>query len=299
MKKLLDTIGNTQLIKLEHVTKHDIYVKVEKTNPAGSIKDRPAYYMIKDAIETGKLQEGMKIVEPTSGNTGIALAMIGKALGFEVEVVMSEGMSVERRALMKSFGAKVILTKGELGLRGSVEKAQELVEQGGYFMPNQFDNPANIRAHMETTAPEIIESKLELKGFIAGVGTGGTVTGVGRVLKDLNKDIQVWALEPAESSLFTENKPGPHKIQGIGPNVVPKNFDRNVVDQIITIKSDDAIEMAKRLSQEEGLMVGISSGANVLGAIKMAEAIGGPIVTVLPDTSERYLSTALFKGYED
>ncbi|NLW52553.1 MAG: cysteine synthase A [Tissierellia bacterium] len=299
MKKLLDTIGNTQLIKLEHVTKHDIYVKVEKTNPAGSIKDRPAYYMIKDAIETGKLQEGMKIVEPTSGNTGIALAMIGKALGFEVEVVMSESMSVERRALMKSFGAKVILTKGELGLRGSVEKAQELVEQGGYFMPNQFDNPANIRAHMETTAPEIIESKLELKGFIAGVGTGGTVTGVGRVLKDLNKDIQVWALEPAESSLFTENKPGPHKIQGIGPNVVPKNFDRNVVDQIITIKSDDAIEMAKRLSQEEGLMVGISSGANVLGAIKMAEAIGGPIVTVLPDTSERYLSTALFKGYED
>lgn len=299
MKNILDTIGNTQLVKLQHVTKHDIYVKIEKTNPAGSIKDRPAYYMIKDALETGKLKKGMKIVEPTSGNTGIALAMIGKALGFEVEVVMSETMSVERRALMKAFGAKVILTKGELGLKGTVTKAEEMVAEGGYFMPNQFDNPANIRAHMETTAPEIINSKIELRGFIAGVGTGGTVTGVGRVLKDLNKEIQVWAIEPEESPLFTQNKPGTHKIQGIGPNMVPKNFDKSVVDEIITIKSDDAIEMAKRLSQEEGLMVGISSGANVLGAIKMAEAIGGPIVTVLPDTSERYLSTALFKGYED
>lgn len=299
MKTLINTIGNTHLIKLEHVTDKEIYVKVEKSNPGASVKDRPAYYMIKDAIETGKLKPGMKIVEPTSGNTGIALAMIGRTLGYEVVLTMPETMSIERRALMKSFGAKVILTEASLGLKGAYDKAIEMSNEDGYYMPNQFENPANVKAHIETTAVEIVNSGIDLKGFIAGVGTGGTVTGVGTVLKEKNNETQIWAIEPDESRLLTEGKPGPHKIQGIGPNYVPGILNQDLLDKVITVTSQEAIDMAKRLSQEEGLLVGISSGANVVGAIKMAEEIGGPIITVLPDTSERYLSTALFEGYED
>lgn len=294
MKKILETIGNSPLIKLDHVTDKEIYVKLEKTNPAGSVKDRPAYYMIKDAIERGELKEGMKIVEPTSGNTGIALAMVGKALGYEVVIVMPETMSLERRALIKSYGADLILTEASKGVQGSVDKAKELLAQGGYYMPDQFSNPSNVKAHMETTAVEILDSGLDVKGFIAGVGTGGTVTGVSKVLKEKDKETRVWALEPAESPLITEGQAGPHKIQGIGANFIPKNLDMDYIDRTITVTSEEAIEMAKRLASEEGLMVGISSGANVVGAIKMAEEVDGPIVTVLPDTAERYLSTPLF-----
>lgn len=294
MKKILETIGNSPLIKLDHVTDKEIYVKLEKTNPAGSVKDRPAYYMIKDAIERGELKEGMKIVEPTSGNTGIALAMVGKALGYEVVIVMPETMSLERRALIKAYGADLILTEASKGVQGSVDKAKELLAQGGYYMPDQFSNPSNVRAHMETTAVEILDSGLDVKGFIAGVGTGGTVTGVSKVLKEKDKETRVWALEPAESPLITEGQAGPHKIQGIGANFIPKNLDMDYIDRTITVTSEEAIEMAKRLASEEGLMVGISSGANVVGAIKMAEEVDGPIVTVLPDTAERYLSTPLF-----
>ncbi len=294
MKKILETIGNSPLIKLDHVTDKEIYVKLEKTNPAGSVKDRPAYYMIKDAIERGELKEGMKIVEPTSGNTGIALAMVGKALGYEVVIVMPETMSLERRALIKAYGAELILTEASKGVQGSVDKAKELLAQGGYYMPDQFSNPSNVKAHMETTAVEILDSGLDIKGFIAGVGTGGTVTGVSKVLKEKDKETTVWALEPAESPLITEGQAGPHKIQGIGANFIPKNLDMDYIDKTITVTSEEAIEMAKRLASEEGLMVGISSGANVVGAIKMAEEVDGPIVTVLPDTAERYLSTPLF-----
>lgn len=299
MKNILDTIGNTPLVKLEKITDKEIYVKLEKSNPAASVKDRPAYYMVKDAIESGKLKEGMKIVEPTSGNTGIALAMIGRQLGFEVVLVMPETMSVERRSLAKAFGAKLVLTEGAKGVQGAVDKANELVEQGGYFMPNQFGNPANVKAHRETTAVELLNSGVEIKGFIAGIGTGGTISGVGQVFREKGLDTQIWGIEPAESPMITQGKPAPHKIQGIGTNFVPEILDQSVIDNIITISSDEAIEMAKRLSQEEGLMVGISSGANVAGALKMAEKVDGPIVTVLPDTSERYLSTLLFAGYED
>ena len=295
IKKVLDTIGDSPLVKLDRITDKEVYVKIEKTNPAGSIKDRPAYYMVKDAIETGKLKEGMKIVEPTSGNTGIALAMVGKALGYDVVLVMPETMSLERRALIQAYSAELILTEGAKGVQGSVDKAKELVASGGYFMPDQFSNPANARAHEETTGPEILESGLEVKGFIAGVGTGGTVTGVGRALKRELKDVQIWALEPAESPLLTQGQAGPHKIQGIGANFVPALLDQSVLDKVITVTSEEAIEMAKKLAREEGLMVGISSGANVVGALKMAEIIDGPIVTVLPDTAERYLSTPLFK----
>ncbi|MDO5026949.1 MAG: cysteine synthase A [Tissierellia bacterium] len=295
MKKLLDTIGNSPLVRLEKITDKEIYVKIEKTNPAGSIKDRPAYYMIKDAIDRGDLKEGMKIVEPTSGNTGIALAMVGRALGYEVVLVMPENMSLERRSLIQAYGADLVLTEASKGIQGSVDKAKELVRGGGYYMPDQFSNPSNARAHEETTGPEILSSGLEIKGFISGIGTGGTITGTGRALKKELKDLEIWALEPAESPLLSQGKVGPHKIQGIGANFIPKLLDQELLDRIITIKSEDAIEMAKKLAREEGLMVGISSGANVLGAIRMAEVLGGPIVTVLPDTAERYLSTPLFK----
>lgn len=290
--KLLETIGKTNLVQLENISKN-IYVKVEKSNPAGSIKDRAAYQMIMGAIERGELKEGMKIVEPTSGNTGIGLALIGRTLGFPVVLTMPSSMSIERVKLIKAYGAEVILIK-EGGMAGSVEKAKELVENGAYYMPNQFDNQDNALAHYKTTGPEIYNDLKDIKGFVAGFGTGGTVTGVGRYLKEQDKNIKIWAMEPYESPLLSQGKSGSHKIQGIGANFIPKVLDVDLLDEVITVKSDDAIEMARRLSKEEGLLVGISSGANVVAALKMQEKLGGNIVTVLPDTGERYLSTELF-----
>lgn len=290
--KLLETIGKTNLVQLENISKN-IYVKVEKSNPAGSIKDRAAYQMIMGAIERGELKEGMKIVEPTSGNTGIGLALIGRTLGFPVVLTMPSSMSIERVKLIKAYGAEVILIK-EGGMAGSVEKAKELVENGAYYMPNQFDNPDNALAHYKTTGPEIYNDLKDINGFVAGFGTGGTVTGVGRFLKEQDKNIKIWAMEPYESPLLSQGKSGSHKIQGIGANFIPKVLDVDLLDEVITVKSDDAIDMARRLSKEEGLLVGISSGANVVAALKMQEKLGGNIVTVLPDTGERYLSTELF-----
>lgn len=290
--KLLETIGKTNLVQLENISKN-IYVKVEKSNPAGSIKDRAAYQMIMGAIERGELKEGMKIVEPTSGNTGIGLALIGRTLGFPVVLTMPSSMSIERVKLIKAYGAEVILIK-EGGMAGSVEKAKELVENGAYYMPNQFDNQDNALAHYKTTGPEIYNNLKDINGFVAGFGTGGTVTGVGRYLKEQDKNIKIWAMEPYESPLLSQGKSGSHKIQGIGANFIPKVLDVDLLDEVITVKSDDAIDMARRLSKEEGLLVGISSGANVVAALKMQEKLGGNIVTVLPDTGERYLSTELF-----
>lgn len=290
--KLLETIGKTNLVQLENISKN-IYVKVEKSNPAGSIKDRAAYQMIMGAIERGELKEGMKIVEPTSGNTGIGLALIGRTLGFPVVLTMPSSMSIERVKLIKAYGAEVILIK-EGGMAGSVEKAKELVENGAYYMPNQFDNPDNALAHYKTTGPEIYNDLKDINGFVAGFGTGGTVTGVGRYLKEQDKNIKIWAMEPYESPLLSQGKSGSHKIQGIGANFIPKVLDVDLLDEVITVKSDDAIDMARHLSKEEGLLVGISSGANVVAALKMQEKLGGNIVTVLPDTGERYLSTELF-----
>lgn len=290
--KLLETIGKTNLVQLENINKN-IYVKVEKSNPAGSIKDRAAYQMIMGAIERGELKEGMKIVEPTSGNTGIGLALIGRTLGFPVVLTMPSSMSIERVKLIKAYGAEVILIK-EGGMAGSVEKAKELVENGAYYMPNQFDNQDNALAHYKTTGPEIYNDLKDINGFVAGFGTGGTVTGVGRYLKEQDKNIKIWAMEPYESPLLSQGKSGSHKIQGIGANFIPKVLDIDLLDEVITVKSDDAIDMARRLSKEEGLLVGISSGANVVAALKMQEKLGGNIVTVLPDTGERYLSTELF-----
>jgi cysteine synthase A len=295
MTKLLETIGKSKLVQLKNIGNGKVFVKVEKSNPAGSVKDRAALYMIKGAIEDGSLKEGMEIVEPTSGNTGIAIAMIGRAFGYKVNIIMPSSMSVERRNLIEFFGANLILT-GEGGMQTAVDKAKELVATGNYFMPNQFENKYNAVAHEETTGPEIYKELKDISGFIAGIGTGGTVTGVGRYLKSQNKDIKIWGLEPEESPLLTKGEAGPHKIQGLGANFIPKVLDKKILDKTITVPSEKAIKMAKRLSREEGLSVGISSGANVLGALKMQKEIGGNIVTVAPDTAERYMSTDLFKN---
>lgn len=295
MTKLLETIGKSKLVQLKNIGNGNIYVKVEKSNPAGSVKDRPAYYMIKGAIEDGTLKEGMEIVEPTSGNTGIALAMIGRALGYPVNIVMPSSMSVERRNLIESFGAKLILT-GEGAMQAAVDKAKELVETGNYFMPNQFENEYNVKSHYETTGPEIYEEIQDITAFVAGIGTGGTVTGVGKYLKSKDENIKIFGLEPAESPLITKGEASSHKIQGIGANFVPKILDQDLLEETITVKSEEAIEMAKRLSKEEGLSVGISAGANVVGALRLQEKLGGNIVTVAPDTAERYMSTDLFKN---
>ena len=293
MTKLLETVGESKLVQLENIGGGKIFVKVEKSNPAGSIKDRAALYMIRGAIKDGSLREDMEIVEPTSGNTGIAIAMIGRALGYKVNIVMPASMSIERRNLIASFGANLILT-GEGGMQAALDKAKELVATGNYFMPNQFENKYNALAHEETTGPEIYRYLRDITGFVAGIGTGGTVTGVGRFLKSKDEKIKVWGLEPDESPLLTRGQAGTHKIQGIGANFVPGVLDTKILDKTITIKSDEAIEMARRLSREEGLLVGISAGANVVGALKMQEELGGNIVTVAPDTAERYMSTELF-----
>lgn len=290
-------IGNTPLLKLNSLKKEgraDIYVKVEKNNVAGSIKDRIALYMIEEAEKSGNLKKGDTIVEPTSGNTGVALAALAAAKGYKCILTMPSSMSVERSKLAEAYGAEVIRTT-ENALQGAVDKAKELAKKDGYFMPDQFSNPANIKAHYETTGVEIL-NEIAPDAFIAGVGTGGTVTGVGKRLKENNEDVKIYAIEPAESPLLSGGKASGHKIQGIGGNFVPKNLNFDLVDGIVGVKSDDAIEMSRNLAKNEALAVGISSGANVVGAIQIADELGEgkSVVTVLPDTGERYLSTTLY-----
>lgn len=292
--KLIETIGNTKLIQLQHIGGGRIYAKLEKTNPGGSIKDRPAYYMIRDAIESGALRPGMTIVEPTSGNTGIALALIGKHLGYAVELYMPSSMSKERVRLMRSFGAKVVLTT-EGALQGAVDAAKARVAEGNAYMPDQFSNPSNPKAHYETTGPEIAKALPDAAAFVSGFGTGGTISGTGRYLKEHIPGIKVFGLEPKESPLVREGHAGAHKIQGISGNFVPKNLDKSLLDKIYSVASDDAMAMSRRLAAEEGLSVGISSGANVVAALMALEEVGGNVVTVLPDLGERYLSTALYE----
>lgn len=294
-----ELIGKTPLLKLNSLKKEgraDIYVKVEKNNLAGSIKDRIALYMIEEAEKSGKLKKGGTIVEPTSGNTGVALAALAAAKGYNLILTMPASMSIERAKLAMTYGAKVIRTT-EGALQGAVDKAKELAEENGYFLPDQFSNPANIKAHYETTGPEIL-AEITPDAFIAGVGTGGTVTGTGRKLKEENPNTKVYAIEPAESPLLSGGKAAGHKIQGIGGNFIPKNLDFDIVDGIVDVKSDDAIEMSRRLAKDEALAVGISSGANVVGAIEIADKLGEGkvVVTVLPDTGERYLSTELYEN---
>lgn len=292
-----ELIGNTPLLKLESLKKDgraDIYVKVEKNNVAGSIKDRIALYMIEEAEKNGDLKESGTIVEPTSGNTGVALAALAAAKGYKLILTMPASMSIERAKLAMAYGAEVIRTT-ENALQGAYDKAKELSDEKGYFFPDQFSNPANIKAHYETTGPEILE-ELNPDAFIAGVGTGGTITGTGKRLKENNENTKIYAIEPKESPLLSGGKAGSHKIQGIGGNFVPKNLDFEILDGIVDVASDDAIAMSRQLASDEGLAVGISSGANVCGAIEIADKLGEgkSVVTVLPDTGERYLSTELY-----
>ena len=295
-------IGKTPLIRLNNSVKKDIaeiLVKVESTNPGGSIKDRAALYMIKDAEERRVLKRGGTIIEPTSGNTGVAIAMIGAAKGYKVIIIMPDTMSIERRKLMKAYGADLILTEGKYGMSGSVELAEKLAKENGYFMPDQFGNMNNVKAHYETTSLEILEEiNGKIDAFVAGVGTGGTITGIGKRLKEENPNTLIIAVEPEKSPLLSGGKAGPHGLQGIGANFIPSILDMNIIDEIIKINEEEAYLQAKNLGKYEGILSGISSGANVAAALKIAEKLGKgkKVVTVLPDTGERYLSTDLFNG---
>ena len=295
-------IGNTPLLKLNRIVPEDaadVYVKLEFFNPAGSIKDRIALSMIEKAEAEGKLKPGDTIIEPTSGNTGIGLASVAAAKGYHLIIVMPETMSVERRKLMQGYGAELILTPGADGMKGSIAKAQELVDTKGYFMPMQFENPANPAIHEATTGQEIIDAfgKDDLPdAFVAGVGTGGTLSGIGHALKKVDPNVKVYALEPAESPLLKEGKAGKHKIQGISAGFIPKTLDQEVYDGIIEVSSDDAIKTGQAVGCLEGFLPGISAGANIYGAIELAKQLGKgkKVVTVSPDGGDRYLSTDLF-----
>ena len=298
-------IGHTPLLELSHIEaaeglKARVLAKLEYYNPAGSVKDRIAKAMIDDAEAKGILKPGATIIEPTSGNTGIGLAAVAAARGYDIIIVMPETMSVERRQLMKAYGAKLVLTEGAKGMKGAIAKAEELSKEiKNSFIPGQFDNPANPKAHEETTGPEIYaDTDGEVDIFVAGVGTGGTVTGVGQYLKSKKPGVKVVAVEPASSAVLSTGVAGAHKIQGIGAGFVPKVLDTKVYDEIITVTNEDAFATGRQIGRQEGVLVGISSGAAAWAAIQLAkrpENAGKTIVALLPDTGDRYLSTALFE----
>lgn len=303
-KSAAEIIGKTPLVEVTNVEKaHNVkarvLVKVEYRNPAGSVKDRAALYMIQDAEEKGLLKEGSVIIEPTSGNTGIGLAALAAARGYHVILTMPETMSVERRNILKAYGAEIVLTPGSEGMKGAIAKAEELAgEIEGAFIPGQFDNPANAKAHYETTGPEIwTDTDGAVDIFVAGVGTGGTITGTGRFLKEQKPDIKVVAVEPADSPVLSEGRVGAHKIQGIGANFVPSLLDTTIYDEIIRVESNDAFAASKELTKREGLLTGISSGAALHAGLELAkrpENEGKTIVVLLPDSGDRYYSTPLF-----
>lgn len=301
---LTELIGNTPMMRLDALAKSEgakanIIAKLEYFNPAGSVKDRVAFNMITEAEKSGKLKPGATIIEPTSGNTGIGLAAVGAARGYKVILTMPETMSVERRNLVKAFGAEVVLTDGSKGMSGAIEKANELKKRiYGAIIAGQFENPANPQAHYETTGPEIwrdTEGKIDV--FVAGIGTGGTVSGVGKYLKEQNPDIKIIGVEPASSPVLTQGHGGAHKIQGIGAGFVPETLNRDVIDEVITCTDKAAYETGNKIAKAHGILVGISSGAAVWAAIKISkrpEFSGKNIVALLPDTGDRYLSTGMF-----
>lgn len=297
---VLDLVGCTPVVRLQRVVTPrmaTVWVKLERQNPGGCVKERIGLAMIETAEREGLLQPGALIVEPTSGNTGIGLAMVAAFKGYRVILVMPDSVSTERRGIFKAYGAQTILTPGAQGMKGAIAKAEEIVrENPGAWMPNQFANLANPEAHRLTTGPEILAQVPHLDAFVAGVGTGGTITGVGRYLKAEAPHVRVFAVEPAGSPVLSGGEPGPHKIQGIGAGFVPAVFDRSVVDEIVAVSSDEAAEMARQLARREGLLVGISSGAAAAAALKVAARLGEgkTVVVLLPDTGERYLSTDLF-----
>lgn len=303
VKNILDLIGNTPMLKLTKLAAEDhaeVWAKLEGFNPGGSVKDRPALAMIEDAEKKGKLKKGMKIVEPTSGNTGIGLAMVAAVKGYPVILTMPESMTVERRRLLEAYGAELVLTPADKGMKGAIAKADEILASGReYFKPDQFGNPANPQIHRRTTAKEIIKQMgaKKIDAFVAGVGTGGTITGAGEVLRKKFKNIKIFAVEPAASPVLSGGPPGPHTIQGIGAGFVPSILNTKVYDEIIQVTNDQAADTARRLAHEEGLLVGVSSGAACWAALQVAARLGKGkrIVTVFPDGGERYLTTGVFE----
>jgi len=303
VKIILDLIGNTPMVRLNRITgdgSAEVWAKLEGFNPGGSVKDRPALAMIEDAEKKGRLKKGMKIVEPTSGNTGIGLAMIASVKGYGIILTMPESMSVERRRLLEAYGAELVLTPADRGMKGAIAKADEILASGKeYFKPDQFGNPANPAVHRRTTAKEILAAfgSTKIDAFVAGVGTGGTITGVGEVLKKKFKNIKVIAVEPADSPVLSGGQPGRHVIQGIGAGFVPAVLNTKVYDEVIKVTNDDAADTTNRLAREEGLLVGVSSGAACWAALQVAKRYGKGkrIVTVFPDVGERYLTTGVFE----
>ncbi|WP_102029559.1 cysteine synthase A [Salirhabdus sp. Marseille-P4669] len=300
---VIDAIGNTPIVKLNTQDENsaDIYLKLEYMNPGSSVKDRIAKAMIEAAEEKGLIKPGDTIVEPTSGNTGIGLSMVAAAKGYKAVLVMPDTMSQERRNLLRAYGAKLVLTPGAEGMNGAIRKATELQKENGYFMPQQFSNDANPIIHEKTTGPEIVEQMGdELDAFISGIGTGGTITGAGKVLKQHYKDIKIYAVEPTDSPVLSGGKPGPHKIQGIGAGFVPEVLDTKVYDEVVTVANEDAFTAAREAAKTNGVLGGISAGAAIHAAKEVAKKLGKgkKVLAILPDNGERYLSTPLYQ-YED
>ncbi|MGG3279054.1 cysteine synthase A [Paenibacillus solani] len=304
VNNVTELIGGTPLVRLNRIVPEDsaeIYLKLEYQNPGASVKDRIAISIVEEAEKDGRLKPGGTIVEATSGNTGIGLAMVAAAKGYKAVIVMPETMSLERRNLLRAYGAELVLTPGSEGMNGAVKKAEEIVkENSGFFMAEQFKNQANVKIHRETTGPEIVEAIESIGGsldaFVAGIGTGGTITGAGEVLKEKYPDIKIIAVEPAASPILAGGKPGPHKIQGIGANFIPEILNQEVYNEIVHVENDDAFETSRRVAKEEGVLGGISSGAAVYAALKVAKELGKGkrVVAIIPSNGERYLSTPLY-----
>lgn len=295
----LDLIGNTPIVKLNNLVSEDsaeVYVKLEKYNLGGSVKDRAALGMIEKAEEEGLLKEGSVIVEPTSGNTGIALAMIGRLKGYKVIIVMPDSMSKERRELIKAYGAELILTEGLLGMNGAIEKAKELSKKANYFMPQQFENMANREKHYDTTAEEIYNDIKDLDVFIAGVGTGGTLTGVGQKLKEKINNIKIIAVEPKNSPVLSGGRAGAHKIQGLGSGFIPEIYNPEIIDDVVNVSDEDAYRVTKLIAEKEGILLGISSGAAIHVALEMAKKLGKDkkVLAIAPDGGEKYISMGIY-----
>ncbi len=301
-ENLLDLVGNTPIVKLNNIFNDeniaDIYVKLESFNLGNSVKDRAALGMIEAAEKAGRLRPGGTIVEPTSGNTGISLALISSLKGYKIIIIMPDTMSVERRSIIAAYGAEIILTDGNKGMKGAIEKAEELLRDNpDFFMPQQFEDPANPEKHYETTGEEIIRDLPDLDAFVAGVGTGGTITGTGKKLKEFNPDIKVIAVEPVDSAVLSGERPGKHKLQGIGAGFIPKILDLSVIDEIIRISNDKAFEFCRVISRQNALFLGISSGAAIAAAYETAKRLGKgkKVLAISPDNGEKYLSTDVYK----